>query len=451
MYGKSKAHLFEIDALRTSAHPIHFVDFRARSSEDMRKIHNHLLNGMRQDHTNWLIHFVRDRLPEQDFPGETEEEYLHHVGAELEPDADAFCVLKTIIRLGGLYPGYSLRSGRTTIYGGEPVVCATEMPLYSFAKYVNDTANQGRVSAYGIAFLKSEFFEAGGRPVIYGLSNSNVTYKKNTATCRIMADSVLPLPEQFRYVSYNPSGEKWIDWSHEREWRWKVQDSETDFIWGLDGYGYYDGIPGLPLFTGKENDGHFSKLAIIVWKKKELKEVQELMTGLYLAESNNYGTPFSRSLIENSSVIVLEDVVRAVEEGHSDSQTIEGLHADRLSSPVIVTTAPENAEEIINSAFAKAVSVGESAAVEYEKTHDIHVGSCGFVNLVTYDVTEPIVQYMLQSGKAAGPFDGTVHIRIRGNWAVTQCMDYEEHIYEAMKPVLSEELQIPLYVQSRLD
>jgi hypothetical protein len=106
----------------------------------MRKIYNHLLNGMRQDHTNWLIHFVRDRLPEQDFPGETEEEYLHHVGAELEPDADAFCVLKTIIRLGGLYPGYSFRSGRTTIYGGEPVVCATEMPLYSFAKYVSDTA-----------------------------------------------------------------------------------------------------------------------------------------------------------------------------------------------------------------------------------------------------------------------------------------------------------------------
>jgi hypothetical protein len=289
--------------------------------------------------------------------------------------------------------------------------------------------------------LKSEFFEAGGRPVIYGLSNSNVTYKKNTATCRIMTDSVLPLPEQFRYVSYNPSG----------EWRWKVQDRETDFIWGLDGYGYYDAIPGLPLFTGKENAGHFSKLAIIVWKKEELEEVQELMTGLYLAESNNYGTPFSRSLIENSSVIVLEDVVSAVEEGHSDSQTIEGLQADKLSSPVIVTATPENAKEIVNSAFAKAVSIGEAAAVEYEKTHDIHVGSCGFVNLVSYDVTEPIVQYMLQSGKAAGPFDGTVHIRVRGNWAVTQSMDYEEHIYEAMKPVLSEELQITLYVHSRLD
>jgi len=59
---------------------------------------------MRHDHTHWLTHFVRDRLPEQDFPGESEEDAGYYEVGELEPDAGAFSVLKTIIRLGGIIP-----------------------------------------------------------------------------------------------------------------------------------------------------------------------------------------------------------------------------------------------------------------------------------------------------------------------------------------------------------
>ncbi len=73
---------------------------------------------MRHDHTDWLIHFVRDRVPDQDFIGD-EDEYLGlGPGGELESDADAFSVLRTIVRLGGIIPGYSIRNGRTTLYGG---------------------------------------------------------------------------------------------------------------------------------------------------------------------------------------------------------------------------------------------------------------------------------------------------------------------------------------------
>jgi len=209
---------------------------------------------MRHDHTSWLIHFVRDRNPDQDFPGETEEEFDYFSGGELEADAEAFSVLETIIRLGGLYPGYSFRSGRTTIYGGNPAVCVTEMPLYSFASYAKERGKTNCVSAYGIAFLKSELFSAGGRPVIYGLSNSNVKYVQNDTYCRIFDETILPLEEQYRYVAYSPSGDKWIDWSHEREWRWKVNNKDKDYVWGKDGNGCYDALPGLPLFLGKENE-----------------------------------------------------------------------------------------------------------------------------------------------------------------------------------------------------
>jgi hypothetical protein len=86
---------------------------------------------MRCDHTNWLTHFVRDRLPEQDFPC-TDEDDAGFEGGELEPAAGVFSVLKNGHTIGGIIPGHPFLGGRTTIYGGEPAVCATEMPLYSF-------------------------------------------------------------------------------------------------------------------------------------------------------------------------------------------------------------------------------------------------------------------------------------------------------------------------------
>jgi len=172
----------------------------------------------RHDQTAWLTHFVRDRIPEQDFPGEDEDEFEYFAGGELDPDAGAFEVLTAIIRLGGIIPGYSFRKGRTTIYGGQPAVCATEMPLHAFATYARERAKAGNVSAYGISFLKSEFYAAGGRPAIYGLSESNVTYRRNDPTCRIIDEAILPVREQFRFIAHNPGGAmRPIDWSHERE------------------------------------------------------------------------------------------------------------------------------------------------------------------------------------------------------------------------------------------
>jgi hypothetical protein len=71
----------------------------------------------RHDHTAWLTHFVRDRKPEQDFPGDDDDESGRYAGGEIDLDAKAFEVLNTIIRLGDLTPGYSFRKGCTTIYG----------------------------------------------------------------------------------------------------------------------------------------------------------------------------------------------------------------------------------------------------------------------------------------------------------------------------------------------
>lgn len=407
---------------------------------------------MRHDHTKWLIHFVRDRIPEQDFPGETEEEADHFAGGEIEYDADAFYVLKTIIRLGGLIPGYSFRKGRTTIYGGHPAICATEMPIYSFASYAKEKGNSGKVSAYGIAFLKEEFYAAGGRPAIYGLSVDRVSYEKNTDYCRVIDRNVLPLEEQYRYVAYNPSASKWIDWSHEREWRWKVLNEERDYVWAKDGSGCYGPVSGLPLFKGKKHGCLFTSLRIIVWSHEEAREIQELITGFYLSGRNNYDTPFDRAVISRSRIIILEDLVSAVEgQGLLDAQTIEGIESANLIGPIVIHEKPANAEELVTKAIAAAEMVGTEAAAQFIKKYPDDNGSCGFANVVTYDVTSPLVQHMLGSGNASGPYDGRVHINVKGAWPFRQSIDYHEHVSEAMAESLAKDLGIAIWMESCLD
>lgn len=403
---------------------------------------------MRHDHTDWLIHFVRDRNPEQDFPGQSEDEARYFAGGELEFDASAFQVLCTIIRLGGLLPGHSFRNDRTTIYGGEPAVCVTEMPLYAFASYVKQAAATGRVSAYGIAFLKREFYEAGGRPAIYGLSTDKVTYEENTWIRRILSPTILPQVEQYRYVAYSPSGARWIDWSHEREWRWKVTDPEREYIWCESGDGTLGPTPGLPLFRGKAEDACFSRVCIIVWNNQEAAEVQKLLTGLYLAGSNNYDTPFDKSVIGKSRIIVLEDVINAVESGQNlDAQTIEGLEEADLVRPILLKDAtPEQAKQV-KSALKAAAQAGTQVAKDYVRANPEDIGGCGGAAAVTYDITNELVQYMLKEELATGPYDGRVHIELRGEWMQRQERAYYEVIYQEIAKCLSQHLgiQVRLY------
>ena len=93
--------------------------------------------------------------------------------------------------------------------GGAMVCCFQEIPLYSIAENLQFEEATGacnrRYSAFGIRVLKGQFFQRGGRPVIY-------------------VDKELKdrLPKQFVWemVSMDLNDpESIVDWSHEREWR----------------------------------------------------------------------------------------------------------------------------------------------------------------------------------------------------------------------------------------
>lgn len=403
---------------------------------------------MRHDHTEWLIHFVRDRCPEQDFLEGSAEETDYLAREELEYDAPAFSVLKTIIRLGGLIPGYSFRSGGTTIYGGQPVICATEMPIYSFAQYAKSQKNSKNVSAYGIALLKSEFHVAGGRPAIYGLSVNQLIYKEKTKLIRTLCESILPEAEQYRLVAYNPQPDQRIDWSHEREWRWRVTDGENESIWCCD-----DSKSGLRLFGGKSNDCHFTKIYVIVWTQEEAEEIQKMLTGFYLANGNNYGTPFSRNVLKESRIVILNKVISEVVDGKNfDCQTIEGIADACLLDPlVIVPDFDEELEKRVESAITLAKIAGNMVAGRYMASHDINSGYCGYAYASTSDVTNPAVQLMLKKGLAKGPYDGCVLVSVDGDWPSTNSLDFENVIYMAVCEALTKELGINFYLYSKAD
>ncbi|RJT16066.1 hypothetical protein [Rahnella inusitata] len=410
---------------------------------------------MRHDYTDWLIHFVRDRDFDQDYPVETEEEFDFLVGGELEPDASAFSVLLSILNIG-LKPYYSFRNGQTTIYGGTPAICVTEMPIYSFAQYISARRDTKKVSAYGIAILKKEFFKAGGRPVIYGTTDLNVSFEVNTPTYRVLDQSILNKSEQYRYVAYNPSGnnikDRWIDWSHEREWRWRENNNKDAQIYYRNSDYSMAESPGLPLFVGESNGGFFSKVAIIVWSSEEADKIREELTGYYLAESNNYGIEFNRDVIARSVIIVLEQVKEAVEISKLvDSQTIEGLDKANLLEPILLHKDLELYRKVVETALELAAQEGLKASIEYNAENHPQ-GPCGFAHVSTFDVTKPEVQFMLANDYASGPFDGQVNIIFKTLWGHSQCLYYKEFIIERMCISLNNSFSdIKFYKTSRLD
>jgi hypothetical protein len=196
---------------------------------------------------------------------------------------------------------------------------------------------------------------------------------------------LLPLSEQYRYVAYKPTKDKWNDWSHEREWRWKYNSNEEHQISSMQSFETFDSAPGLPLFLGKENGGDFSTVAIIVWTREEADKIQEMLTGFYFAASNNYCAEFSQAVIAKSKIIILEDVIKAVEaDNNLNAQTIEGLSESQLLQPIFIQRDTEAYQSLIEETFSEAATACQAAADQYVLLHPSDIDTCGYANTVTY-------------------------------------------------------------------
>lgn len=147
----------------------------------------------RADLTDYLIHFTRPN-----------------------DGKSAYQVLKQILTDGYLTCGWSHRGVRRTIFGTKPAVCFSETPLCGFLDYATKREYSKMISKYGIFIKKEQFFKAGGRPVIYGMTKEP---DERTLENGVMKVEGLPESEQYRYILTTGVNEK-NDWMHEREWRW---------------------------------------------------------------------------------------------------------------------------------------------------------------------------------------------------------------------------------------
>lgn len=111
-------------------------------------------------------------------------------------------------------------TGSTTdsgfIIGENPAVCFQDAPLTSVCQNCwfeqklreTDKKTKYRYSPSGFLFDKQTVFKRGGRPVIYEKTSEAKKY--------------LPKEQWWRIVNFDISDdEKFVDWTHEREWRIK--------------------------------------------------------------------------------------------------------------------------------------------------------------------------------------------------------------------------------------
>ncbi len=210
-------------------------------------------NNRRYDLSQRLIHFFRKFDLFDGSAPHTPEEW----GGENFVEDTVFSpmfLLRIAIRHGHLWATWSLRKDVRTIYGPHPAICFTEMPTAAFLEASVVRQKQGqKISSFALTFPKDQMFSLGARPVIYGLSIPHSLPSGADGGPRTMDPTLLPLHEQYRYVTYSPGGSYRVDWTHEREWRWPYMDSIVEFEATLEAEGIADNVPEIPGLSLFEN------------------------------------------------------------------------------------------------------------------------------------------------------------------------------------------------------
>lgn len=195
-----------------------------------------LRNNNRFDLSDYLVHFFRDIKIEcccecrLGCNNECKQENSCHFNCSCGSDAGlelpeemllfdvdilpAFYMFREALRSGRLWATWSYRNGLPTIYGDDPAICFTNMPITAFLLSSTERhQRRQKISSIGLCFPKKALFNIGTRPVIYGTSSENDDVRYDAFNAK----------EQYRYVNYVAGR---IDWTHEREWRWPCRSDQ---------------------------------------------------------------------------------------------------------------------------------------------------------------------------------------------------------------------------------
>jgi hypothetical protein len=430
------------------------------------------VNQKRIDLSDWVIHFVHDRSLNHypigaDLPlpfcfdslGKplihvldkiAHDDQLAYVNSldhpyGLDADASAYSVLKRILFDGYIKSGWSFRGGRLTIYGPKSAVCFTEMPLYALLTYASKRNDSVSVDAYGIALRKQELFKAGGRPVIYGLSENHKEASRNDSYSgkgfRCLASSCgIALNEQYRYVAMNLDENKWIDWTHEREWRWA--DTRENYE-----------VPGFPVWVKTQNP-KLSQILVIVKEAWEAEDFIDSMKIHYDERENIYGLTYDRENLKNTVVVSLEEIEQQL--SSSSVIRLEDLPLKTFSCIAPKTPSSEVLEKVkqaLKEAHEEARRAAQKDREIAPRNEDGYIADvCGFATVVTSEANTEITDALI-SLDYASPCDGKRYFiyEVTSDIDTEQALRVAEAAAQAAAKKLSELLGQKFSVHSRWD
>lgn len=399
--------------------------------------------------TDWVLHFVhevdsRNEPTDDAIPYERYEGMAYHEDpgvndrfdswnimdqyAELGPGSSAFNVLWKIVADGHIRATWAFRNGRPTIYGPRAAVCVTEMPLVSLVDYAWRRGSAD-VDCYAVGLLTSEFFAAGGRPVIYGLSTGFAEKDRGGRVWpRKLAESCgMAEAEQYRYVHTALASSHPIDWTHEREWRWTDHQDKCQ-------------CPGLPVWAAHEPHS-FSQALVVVRTDEEAANLLDLLKQLYDSGMNENCVELRRGTLERTSVISLQQVSNELTDTALRTLRLEDIPTRQLQQ----FEAPAASKEDLNKVRAV---LAEAQAAAYQAARDEWESApkgpdgfmrdvVGFANLQVHDAQTPLVSALLQLGAASALGGGgyTISGVTAGCKELDQALRLEEAAVRAAKDV----------------
>ncbi|MEK6418299.1 MAG: DUF4427 domain-containing protein [Burkholderia gladioli] len=208
-------------------------------------------NSIRFDLSDYLIHFFRD----VDLGGDSGIVFPEHMGWNNvfeDEQLPAYFLLRAALRTGRLWSTWSYRGGRRTVFGPDPAVCFTEMPVAAFLEAGKTRrANGEAMSPLAFAFPKGALQRLGARAAIYGLSADVALPNGDDGQERLLPDWALPSHEQYRYVTHFIEDSKVVDWMHEREWRWPYRSRSKGHQDPGRTISEWSDIPGLDFYLKK--------------------------------------------------------------------------------------------------------------------------------------------------------------------------------------------------------
>jgi hypothetical protein len=430
------------------------------------------VNQERIDLSEWIIHFVHDRdlthYPKDiDLPlpfcfDRTGKPLIHNLDEiaysdqlayqssldhpyGLDLDASAYTILKRILFDGYIKSGWSFRGGRPTIYGSKSAVCFTEMPLYALLSYASKRNNSSSVEAYGIALRKRELFNVGGRPVIYGLSGNHKEASRDDSYFgkgfRCLSSSCgIALNEQYRYVAMNLAQNKWIDWTHEREWRWADTRENHE-------------VPDFPIWIESQNP-NLSQILVIVREAWEAEDFINTVKTHYDERGNIYDLTYDRENLKNTLVVSLEEIEQQL--SSSSVIRLEDLPLKSFShiAPKVPSTEIlEKVKQALKEAQEEAVKAAQRDRAIAPRNKDGYIADvCGFATVVTSEANTEVTDALI-SLDYASPCDGECYFiyEVTSDIDTEQALRVAEAAAQAAAKKLSELLGQRFSVHSRWD